>query len=91
MSETKGEIKTLYALYLSLREEIKEIEETMVGLTEMIFAQTRAILISKSRVDRLIAAYCKLLEKLSADRKKECDKKVEEVIDIITSRQKYKM
>jgi len=87
MSKTE----TLYALYLSLKEEIREIEETVVKQTEVIFAQTRAILTLKSRLDRLITAYCMLLEKLSADRKKECDKKVEEVIDIITSGQKYKM
>lgn len=88
-----SEIKALYLLYLSLKEEMIEIEKILARQTEVIFAQTRAILISKSRLDALIAEYHKILGVASSnlDQDKKYDERVEEVIDIITSKQKYKM
>jgi hypothetical protein len=86
-----SEIQILFDLYLSLIKELREVEEVVVKQTEVMFAQSRAIFRTKSRLDDLIEAYHKLLEKLSVGQNKEFDKKVEEVIDIVTSRQKYKM
>ena len=83
----------MYLLYLSLKEEMIEIEEILARNTEVIFAQTRAILISKSRLDALIAEYHKILGVASSnlDQDKKFEKKLEEVADIVISKQKYKM
>jgi len=89
MSETK----VLYLLYLSLKEEMIEIEKILARQTEVIFAQTRAILISKSRLDALIAEYHKILGVASSnlDQDKEYERRLEEATDVVISKQKYKM
>lgn len=88
-----SDMKALYELYLSLREEIREIEEALVKHTNVLFAQTRAILIAKDKVNMLIAEYHKILGTSSPDviPNKEYDRRLEEVTDIIVSKQKYKM
>jgi len=89
-----SEKQALCDLYVSLKEQIREIEEVVLRQTEVIFAQCRAILTTKNRLDRLIAAYLKLegvVDKLVVDENKKYDEKMDEVTDIIVSKQKYKM
>lgn len=89
-----SEIQALRELYLLLEERVKDIERLVIKEADVMFAQSRAIIELRRRLDGLVTAYHKIqkvVNGLAVDYNKKYDDKLDEVTDIIVGKQKYKM
>lgn len=89
-----SEIQALRELYLLLEKRVKDIERLVIKQAEIAVLQSRTIIGQGKRLDGLVGAYHriqKVVNELAVDHNKKYDDKVDEVTDIIVSRQKYKM
>ena len=80
-----------------LKKRIAGLEKLMLIQAELVTMQHQFILKQEERLDRLVATYRKIqkvadaLDALAVGHNKKYDERVDEVIDIIISKQKYKM
>lgn len=94
------DVRLLHILTVMERR-ITDVEELVLKQAGLMITQSRVIMEQKEklgefgkRLDGLVTAYCKIqrmINVLVVDHNKKYDDKLDEVTDIVVSKQKYKM